>query len=65
MAWCDTCDRDVTDDDLTDGGACPTCGATLVEPQPIPWKFRLMIGATVIYLGWRLYQGIGWLIHHA
>jgi hypothetical protein len=30
-----------------------------------PWHFKVMLGATVIYLGYRSYQGITWLIHHA
>ena len=27
-----------------------------------PLSFKLMIALTVIYLGWRLIQGIAWLI---
>jgi hypothetical protein len=30
-----------------------------------PWHFKILAVGTVIYLGWRLYQGIGWLVHHA
>jgi hypothetical protein len=30
-----------------------------------PWHFKVMLVATVIYLGYRSYQGITWLIHHA
>jgi hypothetical protein len=29
-----------------------------------PWHFKILAVGTVIYLGWRLYQGIGWLVHH-
>jgi hypothetical protein len=29
-----------------------------------PWHFKLLAVGTVIYLGWRAYQGIGWLVHH-
>ncbi len=66
MPWCDTCDRLVADDELTDGQACPTCGSDLAEHEShrITWKFRLFLVATVIYLGWRAYQGISWLAHH-
>jgi hypothetical protein len=28
----------------------------------MPWRFRFMIGATVVYLGWRIWQGIDWLM---
>lgn len=27
-----------------------------------PWSFKLMIVLVVLYLGWRLVQGIIWLI---
>jgi len=29
-----------------------------------PWHFKVIVVGSVIYLGWRLYQGIGWLAHH-
>jgi hypothetical protein len=29
-----------------------------------PWHFKILLVGTVVYLGWRLYQGIGWLVHH-
>ena len=66
MAWCDHCDRVVEDDQLREDGACPTCGTVLTEEErrPIPWTFKVMLVAFVIYLGWRGYQGITWLIHH-
>jgi len=28
----------------------------------VPWHFWLLLAAVVIYLGWRLVQGIGWLV---
>ena len=65
MPWCDSCDRMVEDENLTDDGSCPTCGTVLEGRRPVPWHFKLMIVATVIYLGYRAYQGIGWLVHHA
>jgi hypothetical protein len=54
----------VEDDQLTDDGGCPECGEQL-QRRKIPWHFKFMIGATAIYLVWRAYQGIGWLVHHA
>jgi DNA-directed RNA polymerase subunit RPC12/RpoP len=64
--WCGTCERTVEDEELTEDGACPDCGTQLVEAdrRNIPWKFKFMIAATVVYLGYRIYQGIGWLLHH-
>jgi hypothetical protein len=35
-----------------------------VRPRRAPWHFKVLLVGTVIYLGWRAYQGIGWLIHH-
>jgi len=63
VPWCDTCDEMVGDDDLDDG-LCPTCGANLEERKPVPWYFKAMIVVTVVYLGYRIYQGVGWLAHH-
>ena len=66
MPWCDTCDRLVPDDELSDG-ACPTCQTSLVaaEPKPVSLRFKLLVVATVIYLIWRCVQGVQWLSHHA
>ena len=27
-----------------------------------PFSFKLMIALTVVYLGWRLIQAVGWLV---
>jgi len=64
VPWCDSCDRLVERSDLVEG-RCPTCDSLLegIERGPLPWRFRLMIGATVIYLIWRLVQLISWLSH--
>lgn len=52
---------------------CPTCGTVLAPAPPTseeavpvkaPWHFKVLVVGTVVYLGYRLYQGIGWLIHH-
>ena len=32
------------------------------EVPPIPWHFWVLVVCVVIYLGWRLLQGIGWLV---
>jgi hypothetical protein len=81
MPWCHRCDRLVEDDELTarpadaDGrDRCPTCGEELdvgdghevtEAPLKAPWHFKVLVVGTVVYLGYRLYQGVGWLIHHA
>ncbi len=57
--WCETCDRPV------EGDVCEVCGTEIVEPEhePIPWRWRFFIVASVIYLVWRIYQIISWIVH--
>jgi hypothetical protein len=50
-------------------GTCMTCGRFIAEPgadedadTKIPWHFWLLVVALVIYLGWRLFQLVEWLI---
>jgi len=33
-----------------------------LEEIKAPFSFKLMIALTVIYLGWRLIQGVVWLV---
>lgn len=47
-------------------GACPQCGrqiaeATDVEPRA-PWHFKLLLVAVILYLAFRLWQAIEWLL---
>ena len=65
VPWCEDCDRMVDDEELTDEGECPECGADLATRRRIPWTFKLMIGATGVYVVWRIYQLVGWIVHHA
>jgi predicted RNA-binding protein with PUA domain len=57
--WCETCDRPV------EGEVCEVCGGDVAEPEraPIPWRWRLFLVATAIYLIWRIYQLVSWLSH--
>ncbi len=77
MPWCDSCGRYFGKESLTPSGNCPTCGSKLDRPGPadepaaegapgkgIPWHFWILVAALAIYLGWRLAQGVGWLVHH-
>ncbi len=35
------------------------------EPlEPVPWHFKLMLGALAVYLGYRALQGVEWVAHH-
>jgi hypothetical protein len=72
VPWCDTCDRFYNPNTLQPDGSCPTCGRLVAEPTAIeaeaespgaPWHFKLLIAATAIYLGYRLFQGVLWVAH--
>ncbi len=64
MAWCEECDQQVAEDALSEEGECPTCGGPVATHRKIPWQFKIMIYITIVYLGYRAYQGITWLVHH-
>lgn len=33
------------------------------EPlDPLPWHFKLLVAAIAVYLGYRAFQGIEWLV---
>ena len=49
---------------MREGGRCPTCGTVIAEPPKAPWHFKLLLAAFVVYLGYRAWQGIEWLVHH-
>ncbi len=71
MPWCDTCDVYLAPNSVDASGICPTCGhgvdtadriqAESVD-QAVPWHFWIVVVAVVAYLGWRLVEGVGWLI---
>jgi hypothetical protein len=69
MPWCDTCDRFWNPNTLRDDGTCPTCGRLVAEPggeaaeaPRAPWHFKLLVAAVVLYLGWRGWQGVEWVL---
>ncbi len=57
--WCENCDRPV------DGDVCEICGDEIAYAvrEPVPWRWRFFIVATVIYVIWRIYQLVSWLSH--
>ncbi len=65
MAFCDTCIRTIDDDLIGDDGCCPTCGTQIADPihRGVAKWFWFMVVVSVIYLGYRTYQGIEWLTH--
>jgi uncharacterized paraquat-inducible protein A len=64
MPWCDDCSAYWRAPELGEGGVCPTCGRTLdTTPAKSPWHFKLLMVSLVIYLSYRLVQGVAWLAH--
>ncbi|MEZ5381156.1 MAG: hypothetical protein R2754_05100 [Microthrixaceae bacterium] len=73
MPWCDECDKFYTQSTLNGDGTCPE-GHQAVDPPPnqpgdadddergAPWHFWLMVAVLVLYLAWRLIQGVVWAI---
>ena len=67
MPWCENCQRHYNPKSLAPDGTCMTCGAFIADEadqkddERAPWHFWLLVGALVIYLGWRLIQLIVWL----
>ena len=64
MPWCEQCDQRVETAELTHEGTCPECGTGPLEHRKSPWYFKFMLVASVIYLGYRAFQGVTWVVHH-
>ena len=76
MPWCDTCERFLSPPTVTPEGRCPSCGRPVdpgkagskpageEELPPIPLHMKVLGVALVVYLGYRFFQGVEWLIHH-
>jgi hypothetical protein len=74
MPWCAHCDRFLSPPTVQGDGTCPSCGrqvepapagtdgATTEKPVALPWHLKLLAGAAAVYLGWRAWQGIAWLV---
>lgn len=71
MPYCDACSKYWTPSSLPADGRCPRCGAELDGPhahgdvplpvdgaaaEKVPWHFKLMVVALVVYLVWRFVQ---------
>ena len=73
MAWCETCNRYLAPPTVRPDGTCPTCrqivengraGSELVtrtELPPVPWHFKLLLGAAAVYLGYRFWEMGAWV----
>ncbi|MBA3267654.1 MAG: hypothetical protein H0T70_05285 [Acidimicrobiia bacterium] len=49
---------------MGEGGECPDCSTVIGKPARTPWHFKLLLLATVVYLGWRAVQGVDWLVRN-
>lgn len=69
MPWCEPCAKYYTPNSVDDDGACPACGEQIEAPagtqgehplddETAPWHFKLLVGLTALYLGWRV---VDWL----
>lgn len=64
MAWCEDCSQFHDASSIGPGGQCPGCGKVITRSAGMPWHFKLLVLATVVYLVFRLVQGILWATHH-
>jgi len=77
VPWCDECAKFWSPPSVREDGSCPTCGAALEappRPEPeappeethakAPWHFKLLLVALILYLSYRAYQGVDWLVIH-
>jgi hypothetical protein len=73
VPWCPTCDRFLSPPTVTPDGTCPTCRHP-VEPgrsvpagpeelPPVPRHLKVLGAAMVVYLGYRFFQGVEWVVH--
>jgi hypothetical protein len=64
MPWCDDCQKFWNPNSMPENGTCPTCDRQISLPQKSPWHFKLLLVAVSLYLGWRLVQGVAWVVQH-
>ncbi|HUR22540.1 MAG TPA: hypothetical protein VMZ73_01580 [Acidimicrobiales bacterium] len=65
MPWCETCSHYIEPSSEASTGPCPNYGAEVGSPEAepqAPWHFKLLVAATIAYLGLRAYQGVLWLL---
>ena len=76
MPSCATCDRYLAPATVRPDGTCPSCGRPVdvaaghgaarservEEREAFPWHLKLAAAALAIYLGFRAYEGVAWLV---
>lgn len=75
MPWCPECERFLSPPTVQADGTCPRCGHEVVRTQtvestteeeypPVPFHLKALGIAAAVYLGWRLVQGVAWVVQH-
>jgi hypothetical protein len=65
VPWCEDCSKFWNPNSMESGGKCPTCGTVIARPaRNVPWHFKLLLVALVIYLIYRVYWLALWLPKH-
>ena len=71
VPWCASCSRFLSPPTVRSDGTCPACGRRVEpggvttdadEPLRLPWHLKLLAGAAAVYLGYRAWQGVEWLV---
>jgi hypothetical protein len=73
MPWCPECDAYRAPSAVEHGGACRTCGTAVErgglrslkvddELPPVPWSLKVLFVSFLVYLGWRAWQGVDWIL---
>lgn len=68
MPFCQPCDKYLAPSAVNGDGSCPTCGdevevtTDVKKSKGIPWHFWLVLIAASGYIGFRLIEGVGWLL---
>jgi PHP family Zn ribbon phosphoesterase len=76
VPWCVHCNKFLTPSTVRPDARCPVCGEVVERglipgmtrpadetPVGIPWHLKLLGLATALYLGFRFYQLIDWVLH--
>jgi hypothetical protein len=59
---CPTCGRPVEAGEVATHAVAERADTSEEELSPIPWHLKLLAGGIAVYLGYRLYQGIVWVV---
>ena len=76
VPWCVHCNKFLTPSTVLPDATCPKCGEVVErglipgmtrpadeERTGIPWHLKMLLVASAVYLGFRFFQLIDWLLH--